>query len=80
VCCVISKEFLKNCQIWVKVFANTPITNKPTKARMGKGKKNSTSWIAYVVEGQILFEMDGMSLSNVQKAAALVTHELCWVN
>jgi ribosomal protein L16 len=74
VCCVISKEFRRNGQIWVRVFANIPITSK---ARMGKGKGNSTSWIACVVEGQILFEMDGVSLSNVQKATALTTHELC---
>ncbi len=64
-CCVISKFSLKNGQIWVRFFANIPNTSKPTKARMGKGKGNSTSWIAYVVEGQIWFEMDGMSLSNV---------------
>jgi ribosomal protein L16/L10AE len=44
---------------------------------MGKRKGNSTSWIACVVEGQILFEMDGVCLSNVQKAATLATHELC---
>jgi ribosomal protein L16/L10AE len=44
---------------------------------MGKGKGISTGWIARVVEGQILFEMDGVSLSNVQKVAALATHKLC---
>ncbi len=63
--CVISKEFQRNGQIWVKVFTNILITSKPTKVRMGKGKGNSTSWITYVVKGQILFEMDGVSLSNV---------------
>ncbi len=67
VCCVISREFQKNGQIWVKVFTNILITNKSTKTIMGKGKGNSKSWIAHVVEGQILFEMDGVSLSNVQK-------------
>jgi len=44
---------------------------------MGKGKGNSTSWIVRVVEGQIFFEMDGVSLSNVQKVATLAAHELC---
>jgi len=44
---------------------------------MGKGKGNSTGWIAHVVEGQILFEMDGVSLSNAQKATALAAHKLC---
>jgi large subunit ribosomal protein L16 len=63
--------------MWVRVFANIPITSKPIKARMGKGKGNYTSWIARVVEGQLLFEMDGVNLSNVQKVATLATHELC---
>ncbi len=44
---------------------------------MGKGKGNSTSWIAHVVESQISFEMNGLNLSNVQKVVTLATHELC---
>jgi hypothetical protein len=44
---------------------------------MGKGKGNFTSWIAHVVECQILFEMDDVSLSNAQKIAALAVHKLC---
>jgi hypothetical protein len=51
-CCVISREFRKNGQIWVKVFTNIPITNKSTKTWMGKGKGNSKSWIVHVVKGQ----------------------------
>ncbi len=74
---IISREFRRNGQIWVRVFADIPITSKPTEVRMGKGKGNSTGWIARVVEGQILFEMDGVSLSNAQKAAALAAHKLC---
>jgi ribosomal protein L16 len=66
---IISREFRRNGQIWVRVFADIPITSKPTEIRMGKGKGNSTCWIARVVEGQILFEMDGVSLSNAQKDA-----------
>ncbi len=44
---------------------------------MGQGKGNSIGWIACVVGGQIWFEMDGVSLSNVQKVIALVAHKLC---
>jgi len=64
----ISREFRRNGQIWVRVFADIPITSKPTEVRMGKGKGNSTGWIARVVEGQILFDMDGVSLSDAQQA------------
>ncbi len=74
---IISREFQKNGQIWVRDFADIPITSKPIEVEMGKGKGNSTCWIAHVVKGQILFEMDGVSLSNAQKIATLVVHKLC---
>jgi ribosomal protein L16/L10AE len=47
------------------------------KLKWEKGNGNSTSWIACVVEGQILFEMDGVSLLNVQKVATEAAHKLC---
>jgi large subunit ribosomal protein L16 len=74
---IISKEFRRNGQIWVKIFIDIPIINKRIEVRMGKGKGNSTCWITCVVEGQILFEMNGVSLSNAQKVVALATHKLC---
>jgi ribosomal protein L16 len=72
-----SREFRINGQIWVRIFVDIPITSKPTEVGMGKGIGNSTSWIACVVEGQILFEIDGVSLSNAQKVATLTAHKLC---
>jgi ribosomal protein L16 len=39
---IISREFRRNGQIWVRVFADIPITSKPIEIRMGKGKGNST--------------------------------------
>ena len=44
---------------------------------MGRGKGNPTGWIARVSTGQILFEMDGVSLSNARQAATLAAHKLC---
>ncbi|CAN4093591.1 unnamed protein product [Withania somnifera] len=44
---------------------------------MGRGKGNPTGWIARVSRGQILFEMDGVSLSNARQAATLAAHKLC---
>nr|YP_006234379.1 ribosomal protein L16 [Phlegmariurus squarrosus]YP_010704332.1 ribosomal protein L16 [Huperzia crispata]AEV55718.1 ribosomal protein L16 [Phlegmariurus squarrosus]WCP18608.1 ribosomal protein L16 [Huperzia crispata] len=73
----ISRKFRRNGQVWVRVLADIPITSKPTEVRMGKGKGNPTGWIARVVEGQISFEMDGVSLSNAQQAATLAAHKLC---
>ncbi|KAK4379973.1 hypothetical protein RND71_001835 [Anisodus tanguticus] len=44
---------------------------------MGRGKGSSIGWIAGVSRGQILFEMDGVGLSNAQQAATLAAHKLC---
>lgn len=72
----ISGQFRRNGRIWVRVFADLPITSKPAEVRMGKGKGNPTGWIARVSTGQILFEMDGVSLSDARQAAALAAHKL----
>ncbi|KAL0285793.1 UNVERIFIED_CONTAM: 60S ribosomal protein L16, mitochondrial, partial [Sesamum angustifolium] len=64
-----SGQFRRNGKIWVRVLADIPITGKPTEVRMGRGKGNPTGWIARVSTGQILFEMDGVSLSNARQAA-----------
>ncbi|GJY19000.1 ribonuclease H-like domain-containing protein [Tanacetum coccineum] len=57
--------------------SNLPITGKPTEVKMGRGKGNPAGWIARVSTGQILFEMDGVSLSNARQAATLAAHKLC---
>uniref|UniRef100_A0A6N2KQM8 Large ribosomal subunit protein uL16m n=1 Tax=Salix viminalis TaxID=40686 RepID=A0A6N2KQM8_SALVM len=70
-------QFRRNGKIWVRVLADLPITGKPTEIRMGRGKGNPTGWIARVSTGQILFEMDGVSLSNARQAATLAAHKPC---
>ncbi|ESR41652.1 hypothetical protein CICLE_v10013231mg [Citrus x clementina] len=72
-----SKQFQRNGKIWVRVLADLPITGKPTKVRMGKGKGNPMGWIARVSTGQILFEMDDVSLSNARQATTLAAHKPC---
>lgn len=74
----ISRRFRRtqSSRIWVRIFADIPITNKPTEVRMGKGKGNPVGWITRVSIGQLLFEMDGVSLSTAQQAATLATQKL----
>lgn len=72
----ISRKLRRSGTIWVRVFADIPITSKPTEVRMGKGKGNPTGWIARVSVGQLLFEMDGVSLSNAHQAAVLAAKKL----
>ena len=72
----ISRKFRRSGQIWVRVFADIPVTSKPTEVRMGKGKGNPTGWVARVSSGQILFEMDGVTMSNAEQAATLAAQKL----
>jgi len=73
---VISRKFRKSGRIWVRVFPDIPITKKPTEVRMGKGKGNPVGWVAKVSTGQLLFEMDGISLSSAIQATKLAGHKL----
>ncbi|TYJ01141.1 hypothetical protein E1A91_A13G133900v1 [Gossypium mustelinum] len=63
-------------EVW-GVFADLPITGKPTEVRMERGKGNPTGWIARVSTGQIPFEMEGVSLSNARQAVTLAAHKPC---
>lgn len=72
----ISRKFRRTGQIWVRVFADIPITRKPTLVRMGKGKGAPTGWMARVGVGQILFEMDGVNEANARQAAMLASQKL----
>lgn len=73
---VITRKLRKIAKVWVRIFADIPVTSKPAEVRMGKGKGNPTGWIARVSKGQILFEMDGIALSQAQQAARLASYKL----
>ncbi len=49
-------------QIWIRVYPDRPVTAKPAEVRMGKGKGSFSFWTARVKAGQIIFELDGISL------------------
>ncbi len=53
--------------LWIRIFPDTPVTNKPTENRMGKGKGAVSFWVAKVKKGQILYEISGISLENAKK-------------
>ena len=58
---VMTRKFKRYGQIWIRVFPDLPITNKPAEVRMGKGKGSVSYWVCSVQSGQILYEMDGVS-------------------
>ncbi len=51
-------------QIWIRVFPDVPITQKPLEVRMGSGKGNVEYWVAKVTPGKVLFEIEGVPESD----------------
>jgi large subunit ribosomal protein L16 len=63
-------------QIWIRVFPDKPITNKPAEVRMGKGKGAPEYWVAVVKPGAILFEAEGVPLETAKEAMRLAAQKL----
>ena len=63
-------------KIWVRVFPDKPITKKPQETRMGKGKGALEQWVAVVRPGRILFEMEGVSAADAERAMQLASSKL----
>ena len=63
-------------KVWIKVFPDKPITEKPAETRMGSGKGSPEYWVAVVKPGRILFEMDGVAEEVAKEAMRLAMHKL----
>jgi large subunit ribosomal protein L16 len=63
-------------KIWIRIFPDKPITNKPLEVRMGKGKGAVEYWIAQIKPGQMLFEMQGVDEKVANEAFALAAAKL----
>jgi large subunit ribosomal protein L16 len=58
-------------KVWIRVFPDIPVTQKPAEVRQGKGKGNPEFWVCRVKPGRILFEMDGVSEEIARRAFEL---------
>ena len=63
-------------KIWIRVFPDKPITEKPLEVRMGKGKGNVEGWVALIQPGKVLYEMDGVPEATAREAFALAAAKL----
>ena len=63
-------------QVWIKIFPDKPITQKPAETRMGSGKGSPEYWVAVVKPGRVLFEMDGVAPDVAKEAMRLASHKL----
>ena len=62
-------------QVWIKVFPDKPVTEKPAETRMGSGKGSPEYWVAVVKPGRILFEIGGVSEEVAREAMRLAMHK-----
>jgi large subunit ribosomal protein L16 len=63
-------------KVWIRIFPDKPVTQKPAETRMGKGKGAVDHWVAVVKPGRILFEISGLSEEAAREAMRLASHKL----
>ena len=72
----ISRSIKRGGKIWMRVFPDVPVTKKPAEVRMGSGKGNPELWVARILPGKILFEMNGVTKEQAQEAFLRAAHKL----
>ena len=63
-------------QVWIKIFPDKPVTEKPAETRMGSGKGYPEYWVAVVKPGRVMFEISGVSEEVAREAMRLASHKL----
>ena len=72
----LTRHMKREGNVWIRIFPDKPITNKPAEVRMGKGKGNLEFWAAVVQPGRIIFELDGVSEEVARGALDLAAGKL----
>ncbi|PWM45103.1 MAG: 50S ribosomal protein L16 [Clostridiales bacterium] len=63
-------------KVWIKIFPDKPVTEKPAETRMGSGKGSPEYWVAVVKPGRVMFEMQGVAEEVAREAMRLASHKL----
>ncbi len=63
-------------QVWIKIFPDKPVTEKPAETRMGSGKGSPEYWVAVVKPGRVMFEIAGVPEDIAREALRLASHKL----
>ncbi|MGI6404721.1 MAG: 50S ribosomal protein L16 [Oscillospiraceae bacterium] len=72
----LTRHIKRGGQVWIKIFPDKPITEKPAETRMGSGKGSPEYWVAVVKPGRILFEIGGVNEELAREAMRLAMHKL----
>ena len=71
-----TRHIKRGGKVWIRIFPDKPITQKPAETRMGKGKGNPEGWVAVVKPGRIMFELEGVPEEMAQEAMNLAAAKL----
>ena len=71
-----TRHIKRGGKVWIRIFPDKPITQKPAETRMGKGKGNPEGWVAPVKPGRVMFELEGVSVDLAKRAMELAAAKL----
>lgn len=72
----ITRHIKRGGKMWIRIFPDKPITQKPAETRMGKGKGTPEFWVAVVHPGRVLYELQGIDEATAREAFRLAAHKL----
>ena len=71
-----TRHMKRGGKVWITIFPDKPITQKPAETRMGSGKGNPEAWVAVIKPGRIMFEIDGVDEETAKEALRLAISKL----
>ena len=71
-----TRHIKRGGRIWIRIFPDKPVSKKPAEVRMGNGKGNPEFWVAEIVPGKMLYEMDGIDEASAREALRLAAAKL----
>ena len=72
----LTRHVKRGGKVWIRIFPDKPVTQRPAETRMGKGKGSPESWVAVVKPGRILYELEGVPEDVAREALRLAIHKL----
>ncbi len=72
----LTRQLKRGGKVWIRVFPDKPITQKPFEVRMGKGKGSVEYWVAQIKPGKVLYEVEGVTEELAREAFALAAAKL----
>ena len=72
----LTRHIKRGGKVWINVFPDKPVTQKPAETRMGSGKGSPEGWVAVVKPGRVMFELSGVPEPLAREAMRLAAHKL----